>query len=299
MILVDQEGLICFANQAAETLFGYAEGELRGKTIEILVPEEVRQRHQDERVEFFHHPQARSMGSGRFLQARRRDGSQFPAEIGLTPIQFQDGWYTLSLVIDMTLQKQAEDRIGLLARELEQANQQLAQLASTDPLTGLYNRRAFEEQFEAQIRLMKRMSRPVSLLVIDVDGFKGYNDQHGHLAGDQVLESMAKVFSEKMRASDIIARYGGEEFVVILPDTTGPAALQLAERLRLAIQAHPWQGDSLTISLGAATLEFTERSAESGSDERTRLFSEADQALYHSKSEGRDRVTHFSEIITH
>jgi diguanylate cyclase (GGDEF)-like protein/PAS domain S-box-containing protein len=280
LILVDASGQICFANQAAETLFDYAEIGLTGKPVEMLVPQEAQEQHLTDRAEFNRHPQKRLMGSGRFLQARRRDGSQFPAEIGLTPIQLGDDWFTLGLVIDLTQLKQAEDRITLLARELAQTNERLAQLASTDALTGLHNRRAFDDQLAVQIRLMKRMGRPLSLLLIDVDGFKGYNDQHGHLAGDQVLETMAKVFSEKMRASDIIARYGGEEFVVILPDTTGPAALQLAERLRLAIQAYPWQGDSLTISLGVATLEFTERSSESESGDQTRLFSEADQALY-------------------
>jgi diguanylate cyclase (GGDEF)-like protein/PAS domain S-box-containing protein len=296
MILVDQDGLICFANHAAESLFGYSNGQLPGNPIEILVPQESSQQHQQERAEFYRHPQARSMGSGRFLRARRRDGSQFPAEIGLTPIQLAAGWYTLSLIIDMTIQKQAEDRISLLAMELEQANEQLEQLASTDPLTGLFNRRVFDEQLKAQIRLMKRMSKPLSLLVIDLDGFKQYNDRHGHLAGDQVLKTMARLFSQNMRTSDIIARFGGEEFVAILPDTTGPAALQLAERMRLAVRAHAWENDGITISLGAATLTFTETSSAQEPGERTRLFSEADQALYHSKSSGRDRVTHYDEL---
>ena len=299
MILVDQDGLICFANRAAESLFGYSEGALFGQEIEILVPQDAHHRHQLMRTEFFRQPQRRSMGSGRFLYARRQDGSLFPAEIGLAPIQTGDGSYTLSLVIDLTQLKEAEDRITRLARELEQANEQLAQLASTDALTGLYNRREFDEQLDSQIHLMKRMARPLSLLLVDIDDFKQYNDRYGHLAGDQVLITIASLLSQNIRASDIIARFGGEEFVVILPDTTGLAALQLAERLREAIHAYPWQGASLTISLGAATLTFTEPSVESGPDERTRLFSEADQALYHSKSGGRDRVTHFSGIITH
>jgi diguanylate cyclase (GGDEF)-like protein/PAS domain S-box-containing protein len=296
LILVDASGQICFANQAAETLFDYSEIGLTGKPVDMLVPQEAQEQHQTDRAKFNRHPQKRLMGSGRFLQARRRDGSQFPAEIGLAPIQLGDNWYTLSLVIDLTQLKQAEDRITLLARELAQNNERLAQLASTDALTGLYNRRAFDDQLIAQVRLMKRMGRPISLLLVDVDDFKQYNDRYGHLAGDQVLITIAGLLSQNIRASDIIARFGGEEFVVILPDTTGLAALQLAERLRLAIDVHPWEADRLTISLGAATLEFTERSPAGGADEQTRLFSEADQALYHSKSEGRDRVTHFSDI---
>jgi diguanylate cyclase (GGDEF)-like protein/PAS domain S-box-containing protein len=296
LILVDASGQICFANQAAETLFDYSEIGLTGQPVEMLVPQEAQEQHQVERAQFNRHPQKRLMGSGRFLQARRRDGSQFPAEIGLTPIQLGDDWYTLSLVIDLTQLKQAEDRITLLARELAQTNERLAQLASTDALTGLYNRRAFDDQFTAQIRLMKRMGRPISLLLVDIDDFKRYNDRYGHLAGDQVLITIASLLNQNIRASDIIARFGGEEFLVILPDTTSPAALQLAERLRQAINVHPWEADRLTISLGAATLEFTERLSAGGTDERTRLFSEADRALYHSKSEGRDRATHFSEI---
>jgi diguanylate cyclase (GGDEF)-like protein/PAS domain S-box-containing protein len=296
MILVDQDGLICLANRAADSLFGYSEGALLAREIEILVPQDAHHRHQQMRAEFFRQPQRRSMGSGRFLYARRQDGSLFPAEIGLTPIQTGDGWYTLSLVIDLTLLKEAEDRITRLATELEKANEQLALLASTDALTGLHNRREFDEQLDSQIHLMKRMGHPLSLLIIDLDGFKNYNDRFGHLAGDQVLKTMAEVFSQNIRASDIIARFGGEEFVVILPDTTGQAALHLAERLRMAIHAHPWEATSLTISLGAATLEFTEGTPASEPDERTRLFSEADQALYYSKFNGRDRATHFSDI---
>jgi diguanylate cyclase (GGDEF)-like protein/PAS domain S-box-containing protein len=296
MILVDQDGLICFANRAAESLFGYSEGALLGHEIEILVPQDAHHRHQQLRAEFVRYFHRRSMGSGRFLYARRQDGSLFPAEIGLTPIQAGDGWYTLSLVIDLTLLKEAEDRITRLATELEQANEQLALLASTDALTGLYNRREFDEQLDSQIHLMKRMGHPLSLLLIDLDGFKKYNDRFGHLAGDQVLKTMAELFSQNIRTSDIIARFGGEEFVVILPDTTGPAALHLAERLRMAIHAHPWEGVKLTISLGAATLTFPTLSSEAEPDDRTRLFSEADQALYYSKSIGRNQATHFSEI---
>jgi len=296
MILVDQNGSICFSNLAADTLFGYSEGELLGEQIEILVPQDAHLRHQQERAEFFRHPQARAMGSGRFLHARRQDGSRFPAEIGLSPIKQNDQWFVLSLVIDLTLLKQAEDRISFLARELEQANEQLAQLALTDSLTRLNNRRAFDEQLDIQVRLMKRMGRPISLLVIDLDGFKRYNDRYGHLTGDQVLKSMASLLSNSVRNSDIIARYGGEEFVVILPDTAGPAAMQLAERLRLAVRAHPWEADELTISLGAATLTFPTLSSDAEQDDGSRLFSEADQALYYSKSSGRDRATHFSEI---
>ncbi|MFO7622766.1 MAG: sensor domain-containing diguanylate cyclase [Anaerolineales bacterium] len=296
LILVDASGQICFANQAAETLFDYSEIGLTGQPVEMLVPQETQEQHQAERAKFNRHPQKRSMGSGRFLQARRRDGSQFPAEIGLSPFQLGDDWYTLSLVIDLTQLKQAEDRITLLARELAQTNERLAQLASTDALTGLYNRRAFDDHLTAQIRLMKRMGRPLSLLLVDIDDFKQYNDRYGHLAGDQVLINIASLLSQNIRASDIIARFGGEEFVVILPDTTGPAALQLAERLRLAIKVHPWEADRLTISLGAATLEFTERSLENESGDHTRLFSEADRALYYSKSKGRDRATHYSDI---
>jgi diguanylate cyclase (GGDEF)-like protein/PAS domain S-box-containing protein len=296
MILVDQNGRMCFTNQAAEDLFGYEKEGLLGESIEILVPMEFQQQHQQERAEFSHQPESRRMGSGRFLMARRRDGSQFSAEIGLTPIQLGDDVYILSLVIDLTQLRQAEERIKRLARELEQANEQLAQIASTDALTGLYNRREFDTQLDAQIRLMKRMRHPLSLLLIDLDGFKNYNDRFGHLAGDEALITMANLLSQNIRSSDIIARFGGEEFVVILPDTTGPAALQLAERLRMAIHAHPWKATSLTISLGVATLEFTEPSLAGELDERTRLFSEADQALYYSKSNGRDRATHFSDI---
>ncbi len=299
MMTVDRNGTIRLVNQAVEQLFNYSRGDLIGESIEILVPTSSRVRHQQDRATFFGNPQMRSMGAGRHLKAMRRDGSEFPVEIGLNPVRLSDGEYVIAAIVDLTLQKNAEEKLTTLANDLEEANKKLLQLASTDRLTALCNRRVFDERFETQIRLMKRIRRSLSLLMIDIDYFKQYNDRYGHLAGDEALKTVASLLAKQVRASDTLARYGGEEFAVILPDTTPSDALQLAKRLQMIIHHHPWEKKRLTISVGASTLTFTEKTEKITTAEvayKTKLLSEADQALYHSKSSGRDRAIHFSEI---
>jgi len=299
MMMVNRNGTIRLANQAVEQLFNYSRGDLIGKSIEILVPASIRVRHQQDRATFFGNPQIRSMGAGRHLKAMRRDGSEFPVEIGLNPVRLSDGEYVIAAIVDLTLQKNTEEKLTTLAKDLEEANKKLLQLASTDRLTGLRNRGAFDEQLNTQIHLLKRMGKPLSLIMIDIDYFKQYNDQYGHPAGDEALKTVASLLSQSVRASDTLARYGGEEFAIILPDTTKSDAIQLAKRLQMIIHHHSWEKKRLTISLGASTLTFTENGRTMTAEKfiyNTKLLSEADQALYYSKINGRDRAIHFSEI---
>jgi diguanylate cyclase (GGDEF)-like protein len=123
-----------------------------------------------------------------------------------------------------------------------------------------------------------------------VDKFKQYNDSFGHPAGDEVLKGVAALLRDKARETDIVARYGGEEFIVILPNTGEEASTTFAERLRVAIAETPWPMRAVTASFGAATMS---ESIETADD----LVSIADQALYYSKEHGRNRVTHYSEVV--
>jgi len=189
--------------------------------------------------------------------------------------------------LDLTERKRYEQRIAEQQKELEEANTRLAALAGTDALTGVTNRRGFEEHLAREVDRALRKKSPLSLILLDVDGFKSYNDDLGHLAGDDVLRGLAELLRARARGTDIVARYGGEEFAIILPDTDGEGALVLAERFREAIQAAPWPGRTVTASFGAATWNPT--SAERG--EQT-LLADADRALYGSKGGGRNRVTH-------
>lgn len=132
--------------------------------------------------------------------------------------------------------------------------------------------------------------------MIDIDHFKSFNDQLGHPAADELLRTVAKLLIKVGRSSDIAARYGGEEFAIILPDTPEAGAIAHAKKLALAICSHSWDQSPLTTSVGASTQLFNEVEVADATELGQRLLSEADQALYRSKSEGRDRATHFADI---
>lgn len=169
--------------------------------------------------------------------------------------------------------------------KLHQANILLQAQATTDGLTGLKNHRAFQEQFSAEYERGRRYKSPLSVVLLDVDKFKQYNDTYGHPAGDQVLKTVASVLQSTARGSDFAARYGGEEFVVILPETDTQGARDAAERFRSAIEATIWPMRNVTVSIGIATLH-SETKAKSD------LISEADKALYRAKQRGRNCVCH-------
>ncbi len=173
--------------------------------------------------------------------------------------------------------------------QLQEANARLQALATVDGLTGLKNFRAFQERLEDEFLRARRHNLALSLILLDVDKFKLFNDGFGHPSGDEVLRGVAQLIACTVRPTDFAARYGGEEFVVILPNTDCVGSLVIAERTRSAIETVPWPQRAITASLGVATLE--------GSDHnRASLLSRADAALYRSKSHGRNRVTHAIEM---
>lgn len=223
---------------------------------------------------------------------QRQDGEQFPAKVIATPVTLNGKPALLSVVHDLTEQKRAEQRIHDYAvilefqkQELEQANRELCDLATTDGLTGLKNHRAFQERLAAEYETAERHQTPLSLLLLDVDHFKQFNDTFGHPAGDAVLKQVARLLERTMRDCDLVARYGGEEFVVILPQTDQAGALRAAERCRLAVSGSDWSLRPVTASFGAATLSLNC----GGSDA---LIAAADRALYAAKANGRNQVLH-------
>ncbi len=171
---------------------------------------------------------------------------------------------------------------------MERKNAELAELAATDPLTGLSNRRRFDEALRMHASLASRRGWPLSLVMLDVDHFKAYNDAFGHPAGDGVLRGIARLLRMGARAHDVLARYGGEEFAALLPATDTPAVRAFAERLRVAIESADWALCPITGSFGVATLTPISPDASS-------LVQQADMALYRSKRQGRNRVTLFDE----
>ncbi len=159
----------------------------------------------------------------------------------------------------------------------------LRQVAHTDPLTGVANRRALNERLVAQVGLLARGHQRLSLLMVDVDDFKPVNDRFGHAAGDAVLVELAALMSEELRSSDQLGRWGGEEFLVLVPATPQEAAQELAERIRAAVAEHPFRhGERVTVSVGVAEGLPGETPEQ--------LVARADQALYAAKREGRNRV---------
>lgn len=172
-------------------------------------------------------------------------------------------------------------------RELQELNARLARLAVTDGLTGVYNHRRFQEAITAELLRSERHKRPMGVLMIDVDFFKKVNDAMGHPAGDELLRRLAEVLSADLRQTDLIARYGGEEFAVVLPETTRSEALQVGERMRLAVEEKinhgtPWPV-KVTVSIGVASFPEDGKTAE-------QIIHAADQAMYVAKRQGRNRV---------
>lgn len=165
----------------------------------------------------------------------------------------------------------------------------LRELSITDSLTGLFNRRYFEERFFEEIQRSERHNLSFSLVMVDIDDFKLFNDTEGHLAGDEVLKSIADIAKDSLRVIDVIARFGGEEFAVIMPQTEKEEAFAVAERIRKSIKEQlprTWKvfpRDNITISIGLATFPFD------GKD-RKELIRNADKALYRGKMEGKDRT---------
>ncbi len=193
----------------------------------------------------------------------------------------------------LKIQKEAnqmlEQRVNERTSELAELNAQLIELNAKDSLTGLKNRGYFDEKFQHYYTTAFRLQQPLSLLIIDIDHFKRFNDEHGHLVGDECLVMVAETLQQVVsRPQDITCRYGGEEFVVLLPDTESSGAYQVAEKIRQKIAQTPFQVASeqleITVSIGTNTC------IPSSSDEKKSMFDQADAALYQAKNQGRNQV---------
>ena len=185
----------------------------------------------------------------------------------------------LSAVVE-TLRDLTDEKMAQIALE---------QLATRDGLTGLANRRCFDDTLQAEWNRALRQLQPLSLLMVDVDNFKAYNDAHGHLGGDDCLKRVARAVASEMRANDLVARYGGEEFAVILPNQSLKGAAIVAERIRCRVEQLQlpcrFAAGHVTVSIGAAT-------AIAGPDNHaSQLVAIADAALYRAKHLGRNRIS--------
>ncbi len=271
-------------NTAALSLLGYEANEFMALHPFDIVAMESRSSY-DMTVKNMEDSLART---GRFdlgrRQLRRKNNTIIQADVRVTMVP--NGGVGLHAVIvrDVTEQVEYENRLFEYQSELEDANVKLKAMATTDGLTGIKNRAAFNARLTEEYDRAVRHSRPISVIMMDVDHFKGFNDTFGHPAGDEVLRTVAKLLQHTTRTTDFVARYGGEEFVAILPDTDASGAMILAERFRRAIANVKWDKRNVTISVGVATLKDSTSDAAS-------MTQEADEALYRSKQAGRNRVS--------
>ena len=204
---------------------------------------------------------------------RRRNGEEFPAEVMLSEVEVEGKKMLQALVRDITKRKAMED--------------ELKELASTDPLTGADNRRSFLDKGALELLRSRRYKRPFSFLMLDVDHFKKVNDNYGHHLGDEVLKALVSRCKKILRITDLFGRLGGEEFAVILPETDSETALEVGERLRAELSLVRVESDQgsiqFTVSIGLSMREDE-------ADTLTAIMGRADSALYKAKELGRNRV---------
>ncbi|MCM8794243.1 MAG: sensor domain-containing diguanylate cyclase [Candidatus Omnitrophica bacterium] len=211
---------------------------------------------------------------------RTKGGSRRIVSTSYTPIHLPGHpLWAVAVVRDVTAQKRKERR--------------LAHLAATDVLTGVSNRSAFMRAFLKEIKRSLRRNSPLAVALIDLDRFKGFNDLFGHLAGDEILETAAKVFQEGRRASDLVARWGGDEFSILFPDTAAAGGIVVAQRIRRAVEKFPFPPfephkkvpvrQAVTVTIGLSVSPDDGRSPEA-------LLEQADRRLYEGKRLGGNRV---------
>ena len=186
---------------------------------------------------------------------------------------------------ELAVRLEVAARILAVHAELARKNAVLESLAVTDALTTLANRRAFDAELSREVAVANRTGALLSLIMLDVDFFKRYNDDFGHPAGDEVLRAVGNAIRASIRGTDVAARYGGEEFAVLLPRTDMSSAVRVGERIRIEIATNSNLLRRVTASLGVATLA-------PGGDLAS-LVNQADKALYRAKQTGRDRVLHY------
>lgn len=268
--MIDSSGQVSFWNPAAEKMFGYSCAEMIGfNPADRLIPARY---HEALNVAF---PQFVRSGTGTLigatteLYALRQDGSEFPVEISISAVKIRDNWHAVAIVRDITIRKLAEE--------------QLKQLATTDTLTGAFNRRRFNEVLASEFSRVKRYGVPFGMIILDIDHFKYINDTFGHPSGDRVLVQLSSIISNNLRNTDVLARWGGEEFVILTANCNTQCSHLLSEKLRVLIESHPFPG------VGKVTCSFGVTEYLQGDDQES-IVKRADNCLYRAKEAGRNRV---------
>ena len=269
-ISMDAGGFVTDWNRAAEEIFGWESPEAVGRVLaDLIVPPALREAHWHGLRRFLATGDGPVLGKRLELSALHRDGREFPIEMTISALE-QDGRIGFHAFLrDISERKAAEAERELLLAKLES-------LARTDELTGLWNRRGWEELLQREFARSVRESTNLCVALLDIDSFKLFNDGNGHQAGDELLRRVAEAWRACLRSTDVLARHGGDEFAVAFPAWPVEKALKVVERLRLCVPS------GQTCSAGLVSWDGVE-SAEA-------LLARADEALYAAKDGGRDRV---------
>jgi len=294
VVIVDHEGRIAIVNARTEEVFGYSREELLGQPIEQLIPKRLQATHTAHRTQYQKDPHTRSMGTGLDLIACRKDGSEFAVDVSLSPLATPEGTLIISIIRDVTKEKQAEA--------------QIYNLAFYDALTQLPNRRLFNDRLGQTMASSKRTRRYGALMFLDLDNFKPVNDKHGHAAGDLLLIEVANRLKECVREVDTAARFGGDEFVVMLDELnvdkaeSASQARIIAEKIRTDLSdpylltiKHEAGADTTiehccTVSIGVVVFINDDGSQED-------VLKWADAAMYKAKESGGNQI-YFSDANT-
>ncbi|MEB8430790.1 diguanylate cyclase [Cocleimonas sp. KMM 6892] len=291
IIVIDSNGTVLTFNPAAEDIFGYNENEVINESIKILMPPMYAEHYGENLSSYLSTVKSQLIGSSREMVGQRKNGEEFFMEVSVAEVRTGTIRHFTGIVRDITERKEQESQLIAVQQILSENNEQLLGLSIKDGLTGIANRRCFDDTLDAEIKRAIRHQSSISLILFDIDHFKLYNDHYGHVEGDECLTKLANLVSEIFnRDGDLVARYGGEEFAVILPLTNESIAIKFAEVIREKIveAAIPHEksptASYVSVSLGVATLDVGEFST--GSE----LVDLADKALYRAKSEGRNQV---------
>ncbi|MFZ4878744.1 diguanylate cyclase domain-containing protein [Janthinobacterium sp. Mn2066] len=276
LLIIEADGRIQYTNPACDQYLGYRENELAGHSIGELLSPLVTQEYLDYFAMYAANPETAHKHGTREVAIRHRNGDTLSMDLTLTPMYLRQPLY-IGLLHDITHHKQSEDA--------------LQRAAYLDSLTKIANRRHFDTFLEKEWQRAVRNGSALSLVVLDVDHFKLYNDSLGHPAGDACLQQVAQaIATHACRPGDLAARYGGEEFVMLFSETEADGAMLLAEAIRGHIESlqlpHPRSPTSpwITVSIGVATIHPHQL------DDRATLFVAADRALYVAKEGGRNQV---------
>lgn len=311
---IQEDGCVAEVNETFLHWMEYEEEELLGKHIESLLPRSAALV-----LHSYFFPAINLYGciEELFINLRNADGQSIPFLLNARQTETKGKRVIDCIVVQMKKRMDYELELRTTKRKMEEAyrekeqalaklkqiyyeienkqaeliaiNSGLRELSHTDKLTGLKNRRFFQEKLEEQIQLYSQKGTAFSLLIVDIDFFKQVNDTYGHQAGDNILVHLANVLENCARPDDIVTRFGGEEFTILLPQTTAGEAKALAAQVNRAVEQTVWgEIGGLTVSIGTSTFTDT--------DTDVSILFNADQALYAAKRSGRNRTVHFDEL---